>query len=167
MLNDSGGSFCQESLHIMTGGKTMEFEKLQKDMVAAMKAKDKARKDAISSIISAVKKAAIDEGCRDNITPELTDRVILKELKTVKEQIDTCPAERAELKAEYQFRYDVINEYAPSLMSAEEVRAFLMDKFADVLATKNKGQIMKAVMPQLKGKADGKVINQTVAELCR
>lgn len=145
----------------------MEFEKLQKDMVAAMKAKDKARKDAISSIISAVKKAAIDEGCRDNITPELTDRVILKELKTVKEQIDTCPAERAELKAEYQFRYDVINEYAPSLMSAEEVRAFLMDKFADVLATKNKGQIMKAVMPQLKGKADGKVINQTVAELCR
>ena len=145
----------------------MEFEKLQKDMVAAMKAKDKARKDAISSIISAVKKAAIDEGCRDNIPPELTDRVILKELKTVKEQIDTCPAERAELKAEYQFRYDVINEYAPSLMSAEEVRAFLMDKFADVLATKNKGQIMKAVMPQLKGKADGKVINQTVAELCR
>ena len=145
----------------------MEFEKLQKDMVAAMKAKDKARKDAISSIISAVKKAAIDEGCRDNITPELTDRVILKELKTVKEQIDTCPAERAELKAEYQFRYDVINEYAPSLMSAEEVRAFLMDKFADVLATKNKGQIMKAVMPQRKGKADGKVINQTVAELCR
>ncbi|MDY2627030.1 MAG: GatB/YqeY domain-containing protein [Lachnospiraceae bacterium] len=145
----------------------MEFEKLQKDMVAAMKAKDKARKDAISSIISAVKKAAIDEGCRDNITPELTDRVILKELKTVREQIDTCPAERAELKAEYQFRYDVINEYAPSLMSAEEVRAFLMDKFADVLATKNKGQIMKAVMPQLKGKADGKVINQTVAELCR
>ena len=145
----------------------MEFEKLQKDMIAAMKAKDKARKDAISSIISAVKKAAIDEGCRDNITPEMTDRVILKELKTVKEQIDTCPAERAELKAEYQFRYDVINEYAPSLMSAEEVRAFLMDKFADVLATKNKGQIMKAVMPQLKGKADGKVINQTVAELCR
>ena len=145
----------------------MEFEKLQKDMVIAMKAKDKARKDAISSIISAVKKAAIDEGCRDNITPELTDRVILKELKTVKEQIDTCPAERAELKAEYQFRYDVIHEYAPSLMSAEEVRAFLMDKFADVLATKNKGQIMKAVMAELKGKADGKVINNVVSDLCK
>ncbi len=145
----------------------MEFEKLQKDMVAAMKAKDKARKDAISSLISAVKKVAIDEGCRDNITSALVDRVILKELKTVKEQIDTCPAERAELKAEYQFRYDVINEYAPSLMSAEEVRAFLTDKFADLIATKNKGQIMKTVMPELKGKADGKVINQIVAELCR
>ena len=145
----------------------MEFEKLQKDMVTAMKAKDKARKDAISSLISAVKKAAIDQGCRDNITSDLVDRIILKELKTVKEQIDTCPAARADLKAEYQFRYDVINEYAPSLMSAEEVKAYLTEKFADVIASGNKGQIMKTVMPELKGKADGKVINQVVAELCK
>lgn len=145
----------------------MEFEKLQKDMVAAMKAKDKARKDAISSLISAVKKVAIDEGCRDDIKPEMVDRVILKELKTVKEQIDTCPAARADLKAEYQFRYDVINEYAPSLMSADEVKSYLEEKFADVIATKNKGQIMKAVMAELKGKADGKVINQVVSKLCK
>ncbi|MDY6222459.1 MAG: GatB/YqeY domain-containing protein [Candidatus Alectryocaccobium sp.] len=145
----------------------MEFEKLQKDMIAAMKARDKARKDAISSVISVVKKVAIDEGCRDNITPELVDKVILKELKSVKEQIDTCPDERAELKAEYQFRYDVINEYAPKLMSEDEVRAFINDKFADVIATKNKGMIMKSVMPALKGKADGKMINNIVAELCR
>lgn len=145
----------------------MEFEKLQKDMIAAMKARDKARKDAISSVISAVKKVAIDEGCRDNITPELVDKVILKELKSVKEQIDTCPDERAELKAEYQFRYDVINEYAPKLMSEDEVRAFINGKFADVIATKNKGMIMKSVMPALKGKADGKMINNIVADLCR
>ncbi|MGI6040894.1 MAG: GatB/YqeY domain-containing protein [Candidatus Alectryocaccobium sp.] len=145
----------------------MEFEKLQKDMIAAMKARDKARKDAISSVISAVKKVAIDEGCRDNITSELVDKVILKELKSVKEQIDTCPDERAELKAEYQFRYDVINEYAPKLMSEDEVRAFINDKFADVIATKNKGMIMKSVMPALKGKADGKMINNIVADLCR
>ena len=145
----------------------MDMQTLQKDMIAAMKAKDKARKDAISSLVSAVKKVAIDEGCRDDIKPELVDRVILKELKSVKEQIDTCPADRAELKAEYQFRYDVINEYAPQLMSAEEVKAVLMEKFADVIATKNKGLIMKSVMPELKGKADGKVINQMVAELCK
>ena len=86
-------------------------------MIAAMKAKDKARKEAISSLISAAKKVAIDEGCRDDIKPELVDRVILKELKTVKEQIDTCPASREDLKAEYQFRYDVISEYAPKQMS--------------------------------------------------
>lgn len=145
----------------------MEMQTLQKDMIAAMKAKDKVRKDAISSLVSAVKKAAIDEGCRDDIKPELVDRVILKELKSVKEQVDTCPDERAELKAEYQARYDVISEYAPKLLSAEEVKAILTDKFADVLATKNKGQIMKAVMAELKGKADGKVINQVVGELCK
>ena len=145
----------------------MQLETLQKDMIAAMKARDKARKDSISSLISAVKKVAIDEGCRDDIKEELVDRVILKELKTAKEQIDTCPAEREDLKAEYQFRYDVISEYAPKQMSADEVKAYIKEKFADVLATKSKGAIMKAVMADMKGKADGKVINQTVAELCK
>lgn len=145
----------------------MELETLRSDMIAAMKAKDKARKEAISSLISAAKKVAIDEGCSDDIKPELVDRVILKELKTVKEQIDTCPASREDLKAEYQFRYDVISEYAPKQMSADEVKAYIKEKFADVLATKSKGAIMKAVMADMKGKADGKVINQTVAELCK
>lgn len=145
----------------------MQLEDLRKDMVAAMKAKDKPRKEAISSLISAVKKAAIDAGCRDDIPEDMVGQVILKELKSVKEQIDTCPAERTELLAEYRFRYDVINEYAPKQLSADEIRAVLQDKFADVLATKNKGQIMKSVMTELKGKADGKLINQVVAELCK
>lgn len=143
----------------------MDMQTLQKDMISAMKARDKARKDAISSLISAVKKTAIDEGCRDNIQPELVDRVILKELKSVKEQVDSCPADRTELKAEYENRFQVISEYAPKLLSAEEVKAIITEKFADVLASKNKGQIMKAVMGELKGKADGKVINQVVGEL--
>ena len=101
----------------------MELETLRSDMIAAMKAKDKARKEAISSLISAAKKVAIDEGCRDDIKPELVDRVILKELKTVKEQIDTCPAERTDLIEEYRTRYNIINEYAPQLISAEEVKS--------------------------------------------
>lgn len=145
----------------------MRFEQLQKDMIAAMKAKNKPRKEAISSLVSAAKKAAIDEGTRDHISEELVDRVILKELKSAKEQLDTCPADREELKAEYQFRYDVISEFAPKMMSGDEVHAVLMEKFADVIATKNKGQIMKTVMAELKGKADGKVISQVVAELCK
>lgn len=144
----------------------MQLEQLQKDMIAAMKAHEKSKKDAISSVIAAVKKVAIDEGVRDNISEELVDRVILKELKTAKEQIDTCPPERAELKAEYQERYDIIAGYAPTMMSDAEVEKFLKEKFADVLASGNKGLIMKTVMPELKGKADGKVINQVVARLC-
>ncbi len=145
----------------------MNIKTLQSDMIAAMKAKEKGRKDAISALVSAVKKAAIDAGCREDIPESLVDRVILKELKTAKEQLDTCPAERTYLLEEYQLRYDVIQEYAPSLMSKEEVQVYITEKFAEIVATKNKGQIMKAVMAELKGKADGKVINQVVAELCQ
>ncbi|MDO4339341.1 MAG: GatB/YqeY domain-containing protein [Eubacteriales bacterium] len=145
----------------------MELATLQKDMIAAMKAKDKPRKEAVSALVSAVKKAGIDAGCREDIPESMVDQVILKEMKTAKEQLDTCPADRTELKAEYQFRYDVISSYAPKLMSAEEVKACLQEKFAEVLATKNKGMIMKTVMAELKGKADGKVINQVVGELCK
>ena len=61
----------------------------------------------------------------------------------------------------------MISGYPPKLISAEEVKAILTEKFADVIATRNKGQSMKTVMAELKGKADGKVINQVVAELCK
>ena len=145
----------------------MTFEALHNDMVAAMKARDKARKGVISGLIADVKKAAIDAGTREDISDELVDQVILKSQKTAKEQLDSCPDDRAELKAEYQYNYDVISEYAPKMMNEEEIRAFLAENFADECATKNKGQIMKAVMPALKGKADGKLINVIVAEICR
>ena len=116
----------------------MQMEQLQKDMIAAMKAKDKPRKEAISSLVSAVKKAAIDAGCRDDIKGDLVDRVILKELKTAKEQIDTCPADRTDLKEEYQARYDIIAKYAPKQMDEAEIKAYIEEKFADVLATGDK-----------------------------
>lgn len=145
----------------------MTLEVLQKDMIAAMKAKDKEKKDSIASLVSAVKKVGIDNGCRDNIPEDMVNQAVLKELKSVKEQIDTCPADRTDLLAQYQARYDLYQTYAPAMMSAEEVEALLQEKFAEVLATKNKGQIMKTVMPELKGKADGKVINQVVAKLCQ
>lgn len=145
----------------------MQFKQLQDDMIAAMKARDKVRKDALSALVSAAKKVAIDEGCRDDIKEELVDRVILKEIKSVKEQLDTCPDSREDLRTEYQARYDIFMEYAPKMMSAEEVEAFITEKFAEVVASKNKGLIMKNVMPELKGKAEGGVINQVVAKLCQ
>ena len=144
----------------------MTFETLQKDMIAAMKARDAERKEVLSALVSAAKKSAIDKGCRDNITEDIVDAAILKEMKIAKEQIDTCPDERKDLKDKYTFAYNVISEYAPKMMSEEEIKAVLNSEFAEVIATKNKGQIMKAVMPAFKGKADGKLINQIVAELC-
>lgn len=143
----------------------MNIETLRKDMITAMKEKDKITKDAISSAIAAIKKVAIDEGTREDIPEELVDRVILKELKSLKEQIDTCPDSRTDLKELYQKNYDIISKYAPKLLDISEVKEILQNKFSDVLATKNKGMIMKAVMAELKGKADGKVINQAVMEV--
>jgi len=115
----------------------MQIEQLQKDMITAMKAHEKVRKDAISTLISAIKKIAIDEGCRDNIQEEIVNRAILKEMKLVKEQIETCPDERVELKAGYQATYDVMKEYAPAMMSEQEVEAYIIDKYSELVATKN------------------------------
>lgn len=144
----------------------MTLEALQKDMIAAMKAKDKVRKDVISSLIAAVKKYGIDNGVRNDITEEMTDSVLLKELKTAKEQLDTCPAERTDLLEAYKTNYEIIQEYVPAQLSEEEIMALLTEKYSELIATKNKGMIMKTVMAELKGKADGKVISEAVAKLC-
>lgn len=143
----------------------MQLKELQDAMIAAMKAKDKERKDSIAVLVSAAKKAGIDAGCREDIPEDMVNQAILKEIKSVKEQIETCPAERVDLKESYERRYAVMEEFAPKMLSAEEVKAIMTEKFADVIATGNKGQIMKAVMPEFKGKADGKVVQEVVAEL--
>ena len=64
----------------------MQMEQLQKDMIAAMKARDKVRKDAISSLVSAAKKAAIDEGCRDNIPEENRQMSIFGRTRLIRTQ---------------------------------------------------------------------------------
>ena len=79
----------------------MTIEEMQKEMIRAMKDGKKLRKDTISSMISAIKKAAIDTKCKDNITEEFISQVILKEKKTMQEMIDTCPQDREEILEEY------------------------------------------------------------------
>ncbi len=145
----------------------MTLEKLQKDMMDAMKAHDKERKESISLLYSAAKKAGIDAGCRDAVPEEMVDQAIMKEVKTVKEQIETCPADRVELLAQFKARLAVFEEYAPHMMSREEIQELLERDFAEVISSKNKGLIMKTIMPVLKGKADGKDIGEVVAALTK
>ena len=145
----------------------MKFDVLQKEMIAAMKARDKARKDSISALVSAAKKLAIDGGCREDIPEEMVDQAIMKEMKSVVEGKNVGLGDRREINEENKARLAVYEEFAPKMLSEDEVKAIINEKFADVVATKNKGQIMKAVMGELKGKADGKVINQVVSELCK
>lgn len=149
----------------------MTLKILQNAMVAAMKERNKERKDTISSLIGAIKKTAIDKKCKDNITEDLVNEVILKEKKTVQEMIDTCPSTREDLLNEYEHRLAVIAEFAPKLMTdpteiKETIIALLAE--ADVESTKaNKGVIMKTVMPVMKGRADMKIVNQVVGEMLR
>jgi uncharacterized protein YqeY len=147
----------------------MTLEILQAAMVSAMKNKDKARKDTISSLIGAVKKTAIDKKCKDNITEALVDEVILKEKKTVQEMIDTCPVDRTELLQEYKDRMVVIDEFAPKLMTdATEIQNVITTLLSDTQVKPvkaNKGQIMKVVMPVMKGKADMKIVNKVIEKI--
>lgn len=149
----------------------MKLETLQAAMYAAMKNKDKVRKDTLSSLIGAVKKTAIDKLCKDNITEDLVGEVILKEKKTVQEMIDTCPVERTDLLKQYTERLKVIDEFAPVLMTDEKeiknaITTLLSDNQIEVTKA-NKGQIMKTIMPVMKGKADMKVVNKVIEEMLK
>ena len=147
----------------------MTLEKLQSAMIAAMKEKNKARKEVISSLVSAVKKTAIDKLCKDNITEDLVDQVILKEKKTIQEMIEGCPVFRTDLLEEYKYKMSVIEEFAPKLMTAkEDIKDFiiaLLSSSGIEPVKENKNQIMKTVMPALKGKADMKIANQVMGEI--
>lgn len=146
----------------------MTLEILQQDMIKALKGKDQITKNTIAGLIGVIKKTAIDKNCRDNITEELVDSAILKELKTAKEMIDTCPAHRKDLLEEYKIRYSVIEGYAPKLMSEDEIKqaltAFSQDNDIPLIKS-NRAKIMKGFMPLIKGKADGKFANQIITKI--
>ena len=149
----------------------MTLEVLQKEMVAAMKNHDKTRKDTISSLIGAIKKTAIDERCKDNITEELVNRVLIKEKKTMQEMLDTCPADRTDLLDEYNQRMTIINEFVPQLIADETVIANMILSIATenniVLEKKNKGNVMKVIMPNMRGKADMAIVNKVVSRMLK
>lgn len=149
----------------------MTLEKLQAEMVAAMKAGDKFRKNVISTTIAQIKNAAIDKGCRDNIPESLVDEVLLKCKKTAQEQIDTCPADRIETLAAYVKQFDIIDEFAPKLITDEDDIKRLIGQYTDAanmqLIKSNRGAIMKIVAANLKGKVDMSVVNKIVGGMLR
>lgn len=146
----------------------MIIEKLRADMITAMKEKKNDVKTAISSLVDNAKKVVIDKGGDRNAIPDdIVTQVIMKEIKTIKEQIDSCPADRTELLEEFKKRLSIVSAYAPKMMSKDEIIALVKEKFSDIVSSKNKGLIMKNIMPVLKGKAEGSVINQIVEELCK
>lgn len=141
----------------------MTIEKIQAEMIAAMKNRDKERKETLSSLIQSIKKFGIDNLCKDTMTEEQIDAVILKEKKTIQEQIDTCPVDRIELMEKYKAKMSVINEFAPTIMENEAEIVNHINGLGIELVKANRGAIMKA----LKGKADMKIANQAVAKMLK
>ena len=127
-------------------------------MVEAMKAKDKARKDSLSMLLSALKNAEIDK--RSPLTEE-------EEIKQTKETLELAPADRADIREEAQARLAVYQEFAPEDLTEEQIAEVIKSVLAELgienPAPSDKGKIMKTLMPKVKGKADGKVVNQVLA----
>ena len=134
---------------------------IRKEMMTAMKNKDKERKESLSMLLSALKNAQIDK--REDLTEAEENTIIAKEIKQTKE---TCPADRTDIIDECKARLAVLEEFAPEQMSEEqieaEINAVLAELGIDAPTMKDKGKVMKNLMPRVKGKADGKLVNQLV-----
>lgn len=142
-----------------------KIDEVRSAMMAAMKAKDKERKDALSALLTALKNKAIDK--RADLTEEEETLVILKEIKQLKETIEMTPADRTDILAECNSRLAVLEEYAPKMMDEAEIKAVVSEVLTsldlDAPTAKEKGKIMKELMPKVKGKADGKLVSEVVA----
>lgn len=138
-------------------------------MVEAMKAKDKARKDSLSMLLSALKNAEINK--REPLTEEEENAVVKKEIKQTQETYEMAPADREDIRSEAAARMAVYKEFAPVDMSVEQIREVIASVLSELgigtPTAKDKGTIMKVLMPRVRGKADGKVVNETLASMFR
>jgi len=146
-----------------------KIDLVRQEMMKAMKAGDAPRKEALSLLLSALKKKNIDK--RADLTEEEENAVVFKEIKEAQEAIDSAPASRTDIIEENKLKISVYSEFAPQRMGEDEVRAeiakILKQLGIEKPTPKDKGSVMKAVMPVLKGKADGGMINKIVEELMR
>ena len=133
-------------------------------MMQAMKDKNKERKESLSMLLSALKNKAIDK--RADLTEEEENAVVLKEIKQCQEAIDTAPAGREDVIQENTARIAVYQEFAPRMMGREEIAAVVDQVLAELNLSaptaKEKGLIMKTLMPRVKGKADSALVNQVL-----
>ncbi len=134
---------------------------VRSEMVKAMKEKNKSKKETLSLLLAALKNAEIDK--MRELSEAEEDAVIQKEIKQTKETMDLAPADRTDIIHECQYRIEVLSQFAPQMMTAEEIEiaidGVLNKLLLDNPTKKDKGKIMKVLMPLVKGKADGKLVN--------
>ena len=144
-----------------------KIDEIRAEMVKAMKNKDKDRKENLSMLLAALKNKAIDK--RADLTPEEEFEVVKKEIKQTKETMDLAPADRTDIIDQCKARLAVLSEFAPEEMSEDAIRAVIREVIAGLgienPTGRDKGKIMKELMPKVKGKADGSLVNKLVGEL--
>lgn len=138
-----------------------KIEEVRADMVGAMKAGEKDTKETLSMLLAALKNKAIDK--RSDLTEDEEVQVILKEIKQTKETLEMTPSDRTEIIEECNKRLAVLEKYAPKMMDEAAIKEVITATLAEVgieaPTAKDKGKIMKVLMPKVKGKADGKLVN--------
>ena len=143
-----------------------KIETVRKAMMQALKEKDAPRKETLSLLLSALKNKAIDK--RADLTEEEENAVVLREIKQTQETMDLAPADRADLIEECKARIAVLSEFAPQMMDeaavAAEIDAVLAELGIEAPTVRDKGAIMKSLMPRVKGKADGAMVARLVGE---
>lgn len=147
-----------------------KIEIVRAAMVEALKAGEKEKKGTLSLLLQALEKRQKDK-LGQPLTPSEEDEVVVKMAKQIQESIDSCPAGRAEMLSKLRDELAVVSAYMPAQMSENDIRAVIAEVLAelglDAPAAKDKGAVMKALMPRVKGKADGKLVNQLVAGYLR
>ena len=146
-----------------------KIDEVRAAMVEAMKAKDKPRKHSLSMLLSALKNAQIDK--REPLTEDEENAVVKKEIKQTQETYDLAPADRADIKEEAAARMAVYREFAPADMNVEQITQVIQGVLAELgieaPTAADKGRIMKLLMPKVKGKADGKLVNETLSAMMK
>ena len=146
-----------------------KIDVVRKAMMDALKAGDKPRKEALSLLLSALKAKNIDK--RADLTEDEENAVVYKEIKEAQETLDTTPADRTEIIDECRLRIAVYSEFAPKRMDEGEIRAAIAEALAelgiDAPTARDKGRLMKVLMPKLNGKAEGRLVNQLVGEVLK
>ena len=136
--------------------------------MAAMKAKETVRLNAVRSIKSAILLAKTAEGASGELTDGDIVKLIQKLAKQRKEAAEQFAAAGAQDRADSELaEVKVLEVYLPAQLSPEEVERIVRETVAEVGATspKEMGKVMKAVMPKLKGQADGKLVKDTVSRV--
>jgi uncharacterized protein YqeY len=144
-----------------------KIEEVRVDMFKAMKEGNKDTKETLSMLLAALKNKAIDK--REDLTEEEEIQVVLKEIKQTKEALEMTPADRTDIIEECTKRLAVLEQYAPKMMDETEIRGVINATLAELgieaPTSKDKGRIMKVLMPKVKGKADGKLVNDLLTSI--